>query len=352
MDWLNPQYFWTLVLTPVVVALFVGAALRRRQLAERFGERSMIARLASTISTRRRRWKAALKTVGILLIATALIGPRFGTRLREVKREGIDLVVALDVSASMMAEDVAPNRLERSKNEIKNLLDEIKGDRVSLVTFAGDAFIQCPLTTDYGAVRLFLDVADPSLIPTPGTDFGAALKMAMQAFEAPTGDPDTENRTRAVLFVSDGENHIAELEAIVGEARESGVVLYAAGVGETDGAPIPVYRNGRRIDYKKDRTGAVVTTRLEEDVLQDLSRDGSYFRIARTSSSLQRITAALDQLDKTTFGQDEFEEYEERFQWPLLLGLMFLLVEWMIPERKKQRQQDSSVESFHSKATA
>jgi len=352
MDWLNPQYFWTLVLSPVVIALFVGAALRRRQLAERFGERSMIARLAASISTRRRRWKAAMQTVGVLLIATALIGPRFGTQLREVKREGIDLVVALDVSASMMAEDVAPNRLERSKNEIKNLLDEIKGDRVSLVTFAGDAFIQCPLTTDYGAVRLFLDVADPSLIPTPGTDFGAALQMAMQAFQAPTGDPDTEDRTRAVLFVSDGENHIAELESILDQAREAGVVLYAAGVGETDGAPIPIYRNGRRIDYKKDRTGAVVTTRLEESVLQDLAQDGSYFRIARTSSSLPRITAALDQLDKTTFGQDEFEEYEERFQWPLFLGLILLLSEWSIPERRKQREEDSGVEEFHSPATA
>ncbi len=347
MDWLNTQYFWTLVAPALAVALFVMAAVRRHQLGERFGDVKIIARLAESVSRRRRRWKAALTCAGILLLAVALIGPRFGTRLREVKREGIDLVVALDVSASMMAEDVAPNRLERSKNEIKGLLDQMRGDRISLVTFAGDAFIQCPLTTDYGALRLFLDVADPSLIPTPGTDFGAALKMAMQAFEAPTGDPDTENRTRAVLFVSDGENHVADLESIIDTAREAGIILYAAGVGETQGSPIPIYRNGRRVDYKKDRTGSVVTTRLEEDALQELARDGSYFRIARTSSSLTQITAALDQLDKTAFGQDEFEEYQERYQWPLLLGLIMLLGEWVIPERKKQRAADSSVDLFH-----
>jgi Ca-activated chloride channel family protein len=348
MEWLNPQYFWTIVLIPLVVALFVLAAFRRRQLAERFGNRSTIERLASSISPRRRRWKAALKTLGIALVVLALIGPRFGTRLKEVTREGIDLVIALDVSASMMAQDVAPNRLDRARNEIKNLLGDMDGDRIALVTFAGDAFIQCPLTTDYGALRLFLDVADPSLIPTPGTDFGAALKMALQAFKAPTGTPDGESRTRAILFVSDGENHIADLESILQDAREEGVVVYAAGVGETDGVLIPVYRNGRRVDWKKDRTGAVVSTKLEEAVLQDLAREGSYFRIARTSSSLPRITSALDQLDQTIFGQEEFEEYEERFQWPLLLGLLILFVEWMIPERKRPDSEGSLASRFTS----
>ncbi|MDE2996413.1 MAG: VWA domain-containing protein [Bacteroidota bacterium] len=341
MEWLNPQYNWTVILVPLIVGLFLLAAWRRRQLADRFGEKRTIARLASGISQRRRRWKVALRIVGLSLLVLALIGPRFGTRMKEATREGIDLVIALDVSASMMAEDVAPNRLERARNEIKNLLGDMDGDRIALVTFAGDAFIQCPLTTDYGALRLFLDVADPSLIPTPGTDFGAALEMALQAFKAPTGTPDSDGRTRAVLFVSDGENHITNLESMLSKAREEGVVIFAAGVGETEGAPIPVYRNGRQIDYKKDRTGAVVTTRLEEETLQDLARDGSYFRVARTSSSLPRITAALDQLDQTTFGQEEFEEYEERYQWPLALGLILLLSEWMLPERRRKQEADS-----------
>ncbi len=335
MDWLYPSNLWTVIVAPVATALFLFAAFRRRQLAELFGDRGMIRKLAATVSTRRRRWKAALTTLGVLLLAISLAGPRFGTRLREIKREGIDLIIALDVSMSMMAEDVAPNRLERARNEVKKLLDELRGDRVGIVTFAGDAFIQCPLTTDYAAVRLFLDVADPSLIPTPGTDFGAALQMAMKAFKAPSGQPDDEERTRAVLFVSDGENHVAELSNIVEQAREANLVLFSAGVGETEGTPIPIYANGRRVDYKKDRSGQVVTTRLEEDVLQDLARDGSYFRIARTSSSLPQIIAALDRLDKTAFGQDEFEEYEERYQWPLFLGLMLLFAERFVPDRRR-----------------
>ncbi|MDA1028702.1 MAG: VWA domain-containing protein [Bacteroidetes bacterium] len=343
MAWLNPIYFWTLVFVPVAIGLFFLAAWRRTILANRFGDKELVARLTASISKRRRRWKAAFRVSGLLMLALALIGPRFGTQLREVKREGIDLVIALDVSASMMAEDIAPNRLSRAKNEIKNLVGELKGDRISLVTFAGDAFIQCPLTTDYGALRLFLDVADPSLIPTPGTDFGAALKMAIQAFEAPSGDPNTEERTKAVLFVSDGENHVADLEAIVEEARQANIVLYSAGVGELEGAPIPEYRNGRIEDYKKDRAGAVVTTKLEESVLQDLARNGSYFRIAKTSSSLPRITSALSQLDKTSYGAEEFEEYEERYQWPLLLGLILLFVEWSIPIRLRTKSEPSHV---------
>ena len=351
MEWLHPQYFWTLVFIPLVAAFFFLAALRRRQLADRFGERSMISRLARGLSIRRRRWKAVLRIAGVSLLVLALVGPRFGTRIKEVTREGIDLVIALDVSASMLAEDVAPNRLERARNEIKNLIEDMDGDRIALVTFAGDAFIQCPLTTDYGALRLFLDVADPSLIPTPGTDFGAALEMALQAFKAPTGTPDGESRTRAVLFVSDGENHIADLESILGSARDEGVVIFSAGVGETEGAPIPVYRNGQRVDYKKDRTGAIVTTRLEEDVLQDLAQDGSYFRVARTSSSLPRITAALDQLDQTAYGQEEFEEYEERYQWPLAIGLILLFVEWMVPERRRSVAGNTSIMPSSSQST-
>lgn len=334
MDWLYPANTWIIIAAPIAIGLFLYAMFMRRKLAEIFGEPELIAKLTVCINRRRRRWKAAITSLGVLFLAIALVGPRFGTRLREIKREGIDLIIALDVSASMMAEDVAPNRLERARNEIKKLLDELKGDRVGLVTFAGDAFIQCPLTTDYAAVRLFLDVADPSLIPTPGTDFGAALAMAMKAFKAPSTGSDDDARTRAVLFVSDGENHVAELTTILEDARDGGVVLFAAGIGETEGVPIPVYSNGRRVDYKRDRSGRIVTTRLEESALQDLAQDGSYFRVARTSSSLSKITAALDRLDKTSFGQDEFEEYEEKYQWPLLLGLLLLFAERAFSDRK------------------
>ena len=337
MDWLHSEFTWSLVAVPAAILLFLWASWQRRKAIELFGDKSLITRLSEAVSPRRRRWKAAFIVLGVLFIAVALMGPRFGTKLREVKREGIDLVIALDVSLSMSAEDVAPNRLERSKNEIKKILDDLRGDRVGLVIFAGDAFIQCPLTTDYSAVRLFLDVADASMIPTPGTDFSAALTQAQQAFEG-GGETDEstpdEDRTRALLIVSDGENHVPNINQLINEARDDGVVIFTAGVGETDGVPIPIYRNGRRVDYKKDRNGRVVSTRLEEESLQELGREGGYFRIARTSSSLPKIFEALDRLEKTEFGAEEFEEYEEQFQWPLALGLLLLFGERLFGDRR------------------
>jgi Ca-activated chloride channel family protein len=234
----------------------------------------------------------------------------------------------------MMAEDVAPNRLSRAKNEIKKLLAELRGDRVSLIIFAGDAFIQCPLTTDYAALRLFLDVADPTMIPTPGTDFNAALRMAMRAFESSVEGTQAPT-TRALLFVSDGENHVADIGELVKTARDEGILIFAAGVGETAGAPIPLYHSGRRIGYKKDSDGKIVHSRLGEEVLRDLSSDGAYFRIARTSSTLSEITSSLERLQKQEFAREEFEEYEERYQWPLAAALLLLLIERFVSDRRK-----------------
>lgn len=335
MDWLYPHLLWLLAAGPLAAGLFVWAAVRRRAASRRIGDPRLVARLSRSVRPAFRRWKSILGTVGILLVALSLAGPRFGTELREVTREGIDLVIALDVSLSMTAEDVSPNRLERARNEIKKLLETLRGDRVGLVLFAGDAFVQTPLTTDYGAVRLFLDVADPSLIPTPGTDFGEALRVSLEAFDGPGEAASDEPRTRALLFVSDGENHVADVDEILADARNAGIVLFAAGVGETDGVPIPLYRNGRPAGFKTDNAGTVVTTRLEEDALQQLATDGTYFRIARTSSSLSQLTAALDRLDRTAFGAEEFEEYEERFQWPLALALLLLLVDAALPDRRR-----------------
>ena len=338
MAWLYAQYLWLLWAVPAVVALFLVAALRRKVLRARFGDSPLVSRLSASISGRRRRYKAALFTLATALLTIALAGPQVGTQLREVERKGLDLVIALDVSLSMTAEDVAPNRLGRARNEIKKLLGELRGDRVGLVVFSGDAFVQCPLTTDYSAVRLFLDVANPELLPTPGTDFGAALDMAIQAFEAPleTLDPN-ETRSKALLIVSDGENHVADLDEILKRAREESITLFAAGVGEASGGPIPVYVNGRRTEYKKDLQGQIVHTRLEEEGLKSLAADGAYFQIARTSSSLPQLTGALERLDKATFGTEEFEEYDLKYQWPLALALLLLWIEGLVPVRRKGR---------------
>ncbi len=339
MDWLHPEYFWAFALIPLAVALFFWAARRRAVLLRRFGDAAVMRRLAGEVSQRRRRWKAAVAVLALGFITLGLVGPRFGTQIREVKREGVDLIIALDVSLSMQAEDVAPSRLDRSKNEIKKLLDGLRGDRVGLVLFAGDAFLQCPLTTDYSAVKLFLDVANPALIPTPGTDFGAALRLSMQAFErSEESGSEGETRTRALVFISDGENHIDGVNALVDDARAAGIVMFAAGVGETEGAPIPVGRSRGQTTYKKDRQGRIVSTRLEEDMLQRLSEEGAYFRIARTASSLNKLISSLDRLEKSEFATEEFEEYDEKYQWPLAIGVLLLLFEFVFSDRVKSSE--------------
>jgi Ca-activated chloride channel family protein len=342
MDWLNPTYLVALLAVPVAIALFLWASWKRRLAIRRLGDNVLIAKLASTVSARRRRWKSAITVLALTLIGISLAGPRLGTKLREFKREGVDLVIALDVSESMLAEDVLPNRLTRAKYEIGKLLDELEGDRVGLVLFAGDAFIQCPLTSDYSAVRLFLDIAHPSQIPTPGTDFGAALDRTVQVFTGGgrKADMDEETATRALLIVSDGENH-AEIGGAASAAEEAQLVIFSTGVGETDGVPVPVYNRGRRVGFKKDREGNTVITRLEEAKLRELARDGGYFRITRTSSSLQDLVRALRQLDRRTLDAEMFEEYDEKYQWPLFLGIILLLGEMMISDRRVKRRDEA-----------
>ena len=336
MDWLQPTWLWTLTAALPVLGLFLWAARRRRAAIRRFGNERLVARLAPGMNPRRRRWKAAAVLGGLILLCIALAGPRFGTQLREVERKGVDLIIALDVSASMHAEDVAPNRLDRARNEIKKLLEMLRGDRVGLVVFAGDAFLQCPLTTDYSALRLFLDIAGPEMVPTPGTDFGAAMRMAIRALDVRDEPPD-EERGRALLIVSDGENHVAEIDDLVAEARQAGVTVFAAGVGEIEGGPIPIRQRGTRVGFRTTLEGDLVHTRLEEAGLQQLAAEGAYFRIARTSSSLSKITDELDRLEKGVFAQEEFEEYEERYQWPLALGLLLLFAERLVADRRRKR---------------
>ncbi len=335
MNWLYPAFWWALWAVPLVALLFWYAARQRRRALDRLGERSLMGELAGAARPWRRRAKAALVVGAVLFLAVALVGPRYGTSVREVEQRGIDLVIALDVSQSMLAEDVAPSRLERAKSEISNLLGELRGDRVGLVVFAGDAFIQCPLTTDYGAVRLFLDVAGPDLLSTPGTDFGAALQTARRAFKGTSGDaPQAEARSQALLIVSDGEDHAGRFEGVIEEARAAGITIFAAGVGERTGARIPIYRAGRRVGFKENRRGETVRTRLEEDVLQQLAQDGAYFRIARTSSALGGLPAALGRLEQTRFGTEAFESYDEKFQWPLGLALLLLAAERLVRDRR------------------
>ncbi|PSQ76465.1 MAG: aerotolerance regulator BatB [Bacteroidetes bacterium QH_8_67_23] len=335
MSWLHPAYFWALLAVPLAAGLFWYAMRRRRQARDALGHGALIGRLTPTASAKRRRWKAALVVSAVLLLGAALAGPRYGTKPRQVERRGVDLLIALDVSKSMHAEDIAPSRLRRAKREIKDLLPRLEGDRVGLILFAGDAFLQCPLTTDYGALRQYLDVAEPDLIGTPGTRFRSAWRAAEAAFEANArGTQNMRAPAQALLFISDGEDHTGGVESITRRANEQGIAVFAAGVGTPEGGPIPLYSDdGQQTGYKRTRRGGSrVRTRLEEQTLQTLATEG-YFRIGRTESTLGSLPAALRQMEQSSFGTEKFEEYNEQFQWPLALALLLLLTEPLIRSR-------------------
>jgi Ca-activated chloride channel family protein len=340
MDWLYPTYAWALLAVPAAVWLYRRAARERRTARERFGGTAFVQQLAPGLRPWRRVLKAGLVVGGLLFGALALMGPRWGTQVRTVERRGVDLMVALDVSASMQAQDVPPSRLRRAKSEVQDLVGRLSGDRVGLILFAGSGFVQCPLTTDYNAFRLFLDAAAPDQVSTAGTDVSAAVEAAVQAFGAarPTADsasaPD-QTRPRALLIVSDGEDHRGEIAAARQRAEEAGVTLLTAGVGTAEGARVPVYRRGQQVGFKRTAQGQIVQSRLNEESLTRLAQSGAYFRVGPTQSALPDVPAALRQIGTATFDAERFSDYEEMYQWPLALAVLLLGLEGLVPVRRR-----------------
>jgi Ca-activated chloride channel family protein len=340
VDWLHPTFAWALLLVPGAVWLYHRAAQARRAARAQFGDPALVRQLAPALRPRRRIVKAGLVVAALLLGAVALMGPRWGTEVRTVERRGVDLVVALDVSASMRAQDVPPSRLGRAKNEIRDLVGDLTGDRVGLVLFAGEGYVQCPLTTDYGAFRLFLDAASPDQISTPGTDLTAAVDAAVQAVGAAQPSSDSaaaraETRPRALLIVSDGETHVGDLPAARRRAEEAGLTVLTAGVGTSEGAQIPIYERGQQVGVKRDAQGQAVQSRLQEEVLTRLARSGAYFRIGATTSALSDVPAALRQIGASTYETEQFADYKEMYQWPLAAALLLLVAAVLIPVRQR-----------------
>jgi Ca-activated chloride channel family protein len=288
-----------------------------------------------TVSRKRQAWKAALQTLAVLGLVLALARPQFGTKLRTVKREGLDVVIALDVSLSMLAEDIKPNRLEKAKHEIGTFIDQLQGDRIGLVAFAGRAFVQCPLTLDYGAAKMILDSMTPDLIPVPGTAVAEAIRKAAEAFVG------QERKHKVLILITDGEDHGGDpLEAAKAASRE-GVVVYTVGIGSVQGVPIPVVdERGDPSGFKKDRSGSVVTTKLDEITLEKIALEtgGKYHRGTPGESELDKIHEDLSQMEKKNLASKEFAQYEERFQGVLLVTFVLLALESALPERRRMKK--------------
>jgi len=332
MQFGNPHSFWLLTLVPALIVFFVSAFRARRRALERFASPPLLQRLTESVRPVARRWKAALMILAVLSTALALTQPRWGFEWHEVKRKGVDIFVLLDVSKSMLAEDVRPNRLAQAKFAVQDLLEKLRGDRIGLVAFAGTAFVQCPLTIDYEAFRLTLKDADPKIIPLGGTAIGAAIRTALKGFEA------GEGRDHAIVLITDGEQTEGDALAAADEAARAGVKIYAIGVGTAEGELIPVRQDGTAMEFLKDNEGVVVKSRLDEETLKQLAlkTGGIYVRSAAGNFGIDTIyDKGIAQLQRKEYEARLQKRYFERFQWPLGLAVALLVVESFVVDRKK-----------------
>lgn len=323
----NPQYLWLLILLPVL-ALFLWWAHRRKLKAMRelIGE-SLWGSIFPGYNSFRNAIKNFLWLTGILFLIVAIVDPQIGTRTEKIKRKGVDVIVALDVSLSMQAEDIPPSRLEKAKYQIQKLISMMEGDRVGLIAFSGMAHPQCPLTLDYAAANLFLRQMDTDIIPVQGTAIGDAIRTAQKMFKS------DEKKYKVLIIFSDGEDLESDPLSAARDAAKSGVIIHAVGVGTPSGGPIPIGKNS----FKKDKQGKIVITRLSDMTLRGIAGvgDGLYVNVDSGTAGLEKIYDAVRNMQKKDLGSREFSDYEDRFQGFALIALLLFLVAELIPERSK-----------------
>ncbi len=342
MRFYEPIYLLGLLLIPALGIFYWWAIARKKKVLARFGDIPLIMRAASGISFSRQVSKAVMLLAAVLFLSLALAKPQLGTHMEMMKREGIDIMIAVDVSKSMEALDVRPgpiSRLTKAKQEIGSLIDpeRLLGDRVGLVAFAGEAFIQCPLTLDYGAAKMFLDAIDPELIPVPGTAIGYAINKAVSGFER------EERKHKVLILMTDGEDHGTDPIAAAEAARREGVKIYTIGIGNPEGEPIPIYNQRReRVGFKKDDDGEVIVSKLDETTLQQvaLTTGGKYYRATPSELELDKIYDQIAKMEKKELEGKLLMQYDDRFQWPLALALLFIVWEVFVPERMRTRRKD------------
>ena len=327
----NSEYLWALLVIPLLTLFFVWSRIQRKKALKRFGNLEMLSQLMPFASRFRPVLKFSILMLALAFIIAGVARPQFGSKLKKVKREGIELVIALDVSNSMMAEDIKPNRLDRAKMAISRLVDKLKDDKIGLIVFAGDAYTQLPITSDYNSAKLFLNSINTQIVPKQGTAIGAAVNLAMRSFT-----PDSK-ANKAIIVITDGENHEDDAVAAAKSAAESGMVVHAIGMGLPQGSPIPVLRNGQT-EYLKDGSGNVVVTKLDEATLEKIAAAGNgiYVRANNAQVGLNTLFDEINKLDKTEMEALVYSEYDEQFQYFFAIGIFLLIIEFLILERKNR----------------
>lgn len=323
MKFANPEYFYLFIFLFLLLAVYFYSNFRRERNLKKYGDSELLKNLMPDVSRYRPGIKFWLSFFALAFLIVVLARPQFGSKKETVTRQGIETVIALDISNSMMAQDIAPNRLEKAKNMISKLIDKFENDKVGLIVFAGDAFVQLPITNDFISAKMFLESISPSLISRQGTDIGAAINLAMKSFTP------NEEVGKAIIVITDGENHEGGAEEAAKQASEKGMAVYIMGVGTTEGAPIPT---GDTNDFRKDKEGNVVMTKLNEEMSQNIARagNGAYIRVDNTNNAQKLLEKEIDKLAKADVTTEVYSEYNEQFEFIAWLVLLLLVTDILI----------------------
>lgn len=329
----NPQYLYWLLIIPVLVAIYVMIRLWNKKQFGRFANIRLRGYLVPMFSSTRSNTKFVIFNLIIALLIIGAANLQSGSKMEKVKREGIDLFICVDISNSMHAEDIAPNRLERSKQAINKLISKLNGDRIGIIVFAGNAYVQLPITTDYSAAKMFLSAVDTDLIPTQGTETGRAIELAVNSF----GDNE---HNKAIVIISDGEDHEnGDAVKAAQEAAKRGIKIYTIGMGLDEGAPIPLYNKyGKKTGYKKDKEGNIIITKLDDNILRQIAEigDGIYVRASNSNVGLDKIYDDINKTEKSEIESNVFTDYDDQFQWFVGAAIVLLIIEILLSSGKKE----------------
>ena len=323
-------WFWTLLVIPFILMLFGLTFLWRKRVQRKFADSPLLNKLSPNRSVFKSLLKIAVVCAGFACLSVALVNPKIGTKLETVKREGVDIVFAVDVSKSMLAEDVAPNRLEKAKQLVTQIINNLASDRVGIIAYAGKAFPQLPITTDYASAKMFLQGMNTEMLSSQGTAIDEAIQLARNYYD------DEDQTNRVLIIISDGEDHNNIAVETAEAASDEGIKIFTIGVGEAKGAPIPIKRNNIVLNYKKDSQGETVITKLNEVTLQEIADegDGEYINGRNTMEVVEEIREILNQMDKKEFEAKQFADFKDQYQWFLGLGIFLLFLDIFFLERK------------------